>query len=101
MKKNALCAIALNAFFLLYYRDERFSAGNERVESAWKLPAHTATHVGTSDFQAKLFSKLLLIGIHLRKRAVATLSYSPTSTLHPQVIYAIAFFAGLNGAEVD
>ena len=28
------------------------------------------------------------------------LSYSPASTLHPQV-YAIAFSAGLNGLEVD
>ena len=49
----------------------------------------------------ELVSKLLLTGTHLRKRAVATLSYSPASTLHPQVIYAIAFSAGLNGVEVD
>ena len=69
--------------------------------NALKLPAHTATHVGTSDFQAELLSKLLLTGTHLRKRAVATLSYSPASTLHPQVIYAIAFSAELNGVEVD
>ena len=61
-------------------------------------PPHTATYVATSDFQTKLLSRLLLTGTHLRKRAVAiTLSYSPQSTLHPQVIYAIAFSAGLNG----
>ena len=35
------------------------------------------------------------------KTAVATLSYSPVSTLHPQVIYAIAFSAGLNDLQVD
>ena len=71
--------------------------------NALKLPAHTATHVhvGTSDFQAELLLKLLLTGTHLRKRAVATLSYSPASTLHPQVIYAIAFSTGLNSVEVD
>ena len=66
-----------------------------------KLLVHTATHVGTSDFQAELLSKLLLTGTHLRKRVIVTLSYSPVSTLYPQVIYAIAFSAGLNGVEVD
>ena len=30
-----------------------------------QLPLHTATHVATSDFQAELDSKLLLIGTHL------------------------------------
>ena len=69
--------------------------------NALKLPAHTATHVhvGTSDFQPELLSKLLLIGTHLQKRVVATLSYSPMSTLHPQV--TIVFSTGLNGVEVD
>ena len=43
----------------------------------------------------------ILTGTHLRKRAVATLSYSPESTLHPRVIYAIAFSARLNGVYVD
>ena len=45
----------------------------------FKLPPHTATHVATctSDFQAKLFSKLLLTGTHLWKLAVARPSYSP------------------------
>ena len=75
-------------------------SGDERVESALNLPAHTATRVGTSDFQAELLSKLLLTGTHLRKQAVATLSYSPAGT-HPQVIYTITFPAGLNGVEVD
>ena len=43
----------------------------------------------------------ILTGTHLRKRVVATLSYSPASTLHPQVIYTIAFSAGLNSLQVD
>ena len=33
--------------------------------------------------------------------AVAMLLYSPASMLDPQVIYAIAFSAGLNGLQVD
>ena len=61
----------------------------------------TQLHI-TSDFQTELVSRLLLTGTHLRKRAVAImLSYSPPSTLHPQVIYAIAFSAGLNRLQVD
>ena len=72
-RKNAFCSIAQNAFFLLYYSDERLSAGDEDVESArFKLPPNTATHVATSDFQAELLSILLLTGTHLRKWAVAT-----------------------------
>ena len=68
----------------------------KRIESARSniRPTH-ATHVANSDFEAELILKLLLTGPHLRKRAVATLSYSPENTLHPQVIYAIAFSAGL------
>ena len=31
--ENALCAIAQNAFFFLYYNDDRFSVGDERIES--------------------------------------------------------------------
>ena len=58
-------------------------------------PTH-ATHVANSDFEAELISKLLLTGTNLRKRVVATLSYSSEITLHPQFIYAIAFSAGLN-----
>ena len=71
--------------------------------SAFKLqpPLPIATHVAISDFQTELLSRLLLKGIHLRKRMLARLSYSPVSTLHPQVIYAVAFSAGLNGLHVD
>ena len=56
-RKNAFCAtcIAQNAFFLQYYCDERFSTGDERVESALKLPAHTTTRVGTSDFKQNFY----------------------------------------------
>ena len=32
-RKNAFSAIAQKAFFLLYYSDERFSAGDENAES--------------------------------------------------------------------
>ena len=91
-----------NAFFLLYYSNQRFSAGEERIESA-RSNFHPTQHVATRDFQAELLWKLLLTGTHLQKRAVATLSYSPASTLHPQVtcIYIIAFSAGLNGLQAD
>ena len=82
---------------MLCASDERFSAGNECVEKRTsKLHPHTATHVATVDFPTELLS-----GTYLRKRAVATLSYSPLSMLHPQVIYVIAYSAGLNGFEVD
>ena len=69
--------------------------------NALKVPAHTATRVGTSDFQTEALSKLLLTGTHLRKGAVATLLYSHASTPLPQVMYALAFSAGLNGVEID
>ena len=77
-RKNALCT-----------NDEHFSAGDKCVECMFKLPPHTVTHVATSNFQAELHSKLLLTGTHLRKWAVAMLSYSPASTLHPRVISAL------------
>ena len=100
-RKNAFCATAQNTLFVIYYSNERFSAGDECVESAlFKLPPHTATHVATCDFQAELLAKLLLTGTHIQKQGVATLSYSPASRLQPQVIYAIAFSAGLNGLQV-
>ena len=63
--------------------------------------AHAATHVATTGFQTELLWRLLLTGTHLRKHAVGTLLYSPVSTLYPQVIYAVAFSAGLNGFQVD
>ena len=71
--------------------------------NAFKLPPHTATHVANSDFEAEISLKLPLTGTHLRKRAVATLAYSPESTLHPQVMYmyAIAFSAGLHQADKE
>ena len=94
------CAIAQNAFFLLYYSDERFSARGEHVEGVSKLPPHAATHVVTRKFQAELISKLLITGTDVRKQAVATLLSSPASMLHPQDTYAIAFSAGLNGFQV-
>ena len=71
------------------------------LKRTFKLPPHTAISVATSNFQAELLSKLLLTRTHLQKWAVTTLSYSTVSTLHPQVIYAIAFSAGLNGLQVD
>ena len=73
--KNAFCAIAQNAFFPFSYTIATNALALET--KAFKLPPNTATHVATSDFQTELFSKLLLTGTHLRKRAVAALSYSP------------------------
>ena len=84
--EKMFCTIAQNVFFLLYYTDERFIAGDERVESGRSNFLPTQLHMyATSDFQAELLPKLLLTGTHLCKQAVATLSYSPVSTLHPQV----------------
>ena len=60
----------------------------------------THVHVAPIDFQAELLSKLIVTGTHLRKWAIATLSYSPASTPQPQVIYTIAFSTGLNGLQV-
>ena len=74
-----------------------------RSKRVFKLkPSRPHTQLATNYFQTELRSRLLLTGTKLRKLAVAiTLSYSPPSTLHPQVIYAIAFPAGLNGLQVD
>ena len=96
-----ICAIAQNVLFLLYYSDKCFRAGDKHVESARSNFRPTrATHVTNSDFEAKLISKLLLTGTRLRKQAVATPSYSLARILNPQVIYATAFSAGLNGFQV-
>ena len=64
-------------------------------------PPQLRVYVATRGFQTELLSKSLLTGTHLQKRALAVLlSYSPASTLHPQVIYAITFSARLNGLQV-
>ena len=67
----------------------------------------THTQLATNDFQTKLIylekiaTALEMIATALRKGAVAIMhSYSPPSTLHPQVMYAKAFSAGLNGLQV-
>ena len=87
LEKNTLArgekCVFRYAFFLLYYSDERFRTGDKRVECAFQLPPHTATHVATINFQAGFLSKLLFTGTHLRKRAVATLSYSPAKYATP------------------
>ena len=78
--------------------DEQFSAGDERIQN---LSSNFSPPTHTSDFKTELASRLLLTGTHLRKRALGnTLLYSPSSTLHPQLIYAVAFSAGLNGLQV-
>ena len=95
---RTLLARGMNAFCT---SEERFSAGDERVQNACSnCSPHTATYVATSDFQTELLSRSLLTGTHLQKQAVATLSYSPASMLHPQVISALAFSAGLNGFKM-
>ena len=92
----------LSPLLPILYSDERLECWRRtRWKRAFKPPPHTATLIATSDFQAELLSKLLLKGTHLRKWAVGTLSYSPASTLHPHVIYALAFSAGLNGLQIQ
>ena len=76
-----------NAF---YTSDKRFSAGDECVEN-----------VRSNCYQRLSNRSTLETVTYLQKRAVATLSYSPASKLHPQVIYAMALSAGLNGLQVD
>ena len=73
-----------------------FAPETKRVESARSnfCPTH-ATRVANSNFEAELISKSLH-GTYLGKRVAATVSYSPESTLHPQVIYTLAFSAGLH-----
>ena len=68
----------------------------------------TKTQLAMSDFQTRAYTcilrLLLLTDTHLQERVVhvpITLSYSPPSMLHPQVIYTIAFSAGINGLLVD
>ena len=59
-------------------------------------PTHT-----TSYQQLSNGTYLVTIGTHLRKWVVAiTLSYSPPNMVHPQVIDAKAFSAGLGGLQV-
>ena len=63
-------------------------------------------HTHTASYQ-RLSNKtyLKVIATHRytpsKMEVAITLSYSPPSTLYPQVIYAIAFSAGLNGLQVD
>ena len=92
------CAIVQSAFFLLC----KVTKVLVLETNALKEPVQTsAPHsYACSNFQAELLSKLLLIGTHLRKRAASMLSYLPASSLHPQVIYSVAFSAGLNGFQV-
>ena len=64
------------------------------------LAPHSYT-CGYKRLSSRTFLEIATHREYLRKRAVATLSYSPASTLRPQVIYAIAFPAGQNGVQVD
>ena len=67
----------------------------------------SAPHSYTCSYQRLSNRTTLEIGTHIQKRAVAQkwavamLSYLPASTLHPQVVYVIAFSAGPNGLQVD
>ena len=85
--------------------DKLFSAEDECIEIvSWKFnPLSTHTLLATSEFQVELILRWLpLTSTHLWIRAVAiTLLYSRPSTLHPQVIYAVAFSAGLSGIQVN
>ena len=81
--------------FFLYNSDDRFSAGDEAFVQT------SAPHSYTSSYQQFSSRAYLEFDTHRHssssKTAVATLKYSPTSTLYPKVIYAIVFSAGLNG----
>ena len=76
-----------------------YSASDERVENVCSnfTHAHTATAVATSHFQTELISHPKAGGSY--HTLILTCSLLPR-TLHPQGIYAIAFFAGLNGLQV-
>ena len=82
--------------------EECFSAGNETVENVQS----NFTYTYTANYQ-RLSNRTYLQTIatyrySVRILAVAmTLSYSPPSMLHPEVIYSIAFSAQLNGIQVD
>ena len=75
------------------------------LKTCVQTSAPPAIQPATSNFQTKLISRsLLLTGTPLQKWVVTiTFSYSPQSTLHPQVtcIYIIMYSAGLNGLQVD
>ena len=76
-----------------------FGVGDKHIEKA-----HSKfTHTHTASYQC-LSSRTYfeMIATHLQKRAIViTFTYSPLSVLHPQVMYAIAFSAGLNSLQVD
>ena len=65
---NAFCTVT-NAFCA---SDERFSDGDEHVENAFKRQPPPHSYICSYQrLQTELFSRFLLTGTHLRKRAVA------------------------------
>ena len=76
--ENAFCAFSYYSVIVTNV----LALETNALKAPSKLPPHTVTLVATSDFQPELVTKLLLTGTHFRKRAVATLRYSPASTLH-------------------
>ena len=98
--KQTLLAWEMNTFCA---SDECLSAGNERVENT----RSNFTHTQTASYEwLSNRTYLEMIATHRysppsKWEVATTLSYSPLSTLHPQVTYAIAFYAGLNGLQVD
>ena len=70
----------------------------DALKTGVQSSAHTAIHVATSNFQTELFLK---IATYRHSPSKKRYSYSPASTRHTQVMYAIAFSAGLNCLQVD
>ena len=78
---------------VLRFSDERFSAGDERVESARSNFSLTQLHI-TSHFQTELVSRLLLTGTHAPSKlggsyhaVVLTPEYAtPTSYIRNSVL---------------
>ena len=84
-------------------RTRVYCAGDERAENVRSTSA-TRTKLATTDLRTELNSRwLLLTATHLRNGAVLAikLSYSPPSTLHPQVNYAVAFSSGINVFQLN
>ena len=104
---NVFILLETRTFFmgtnLFCASDERLSVGDKPMEKSLSnfsphSHTHTATYVATSDFQKAYIEMIATHRYYLHKLVVAiTLSYSPVSMLHLQVIlYAIAFSAGLH-----
>ena len=75
--------------------DKHFSAGNECVESVRLNFSHT--HTQLARLPSSHYVEKIATHRYLRlKTSGFTFLYSPSSTLHPQIVHTIAFSAGQN-----